>query len=265
MNTDAFFTTGKQHNVCQDYALAQSGLILLSDGCSSSPHTDVGSRLICHMAQIHGPADGVAQARLLLEVLALPDETLDATLLSARWDPTSRSVQVTVHGDGVVVARRRDGTRLIISTSYPSGAPLYPNYDLDRSRRDRYATEFGTRQVVTSYDGDDVSEKEVVILGPEGWGSPVTSYGFNADQFDLVLLFSDGALSFRKPVGTSGMTEAVPLPVVVDEMLAIKGFVGEFLTRRAKRFLKDVAAKGWHHDDDFSVAGMYLGAEVSNG
>jgi hypothetical protein len=46
---------------------------------------------------------------------------------------------------------------------------------------------------------------------------------------------------------------------VVAEMLAIKGFAGEFVTRRAKRFLKDTVAKGWHHDDDFAVAGIFLG------
>ena len=51
------------------------------------------------------------------------------------------------------------------------------------------------------------------------------------------------------------------LDVVVDEMLALKGYAGVFLQRRVTRFLKDAQARGWHHDDDFAVAGIYLGAD----
>ena len=50
-HADAAFTIGKTHAVCQDYALAQNAsdtsplrATWLSDGCSSSPHTDIGAR-----------------------------------------------------------------------------------------------------------------------------------------------------------------------------------------------------------------------------
>lgn len=258
MNTDAFFTTGKQHNVCQDYALASRDVVVLSDGCSSSPHTDVGARLLCRMVLQHG-SEGLVRAQALLAPLGLPPESLDATLLMARWNPSTRSVQVFVHGDGLVVARRRDGTHLVIDTSYPSGAPLYPSYDVDLARRERYAKEFGTRRLTTTYDNGTKVETETMILGEGGWSSPVITYEFFADMFDLVLLLSDGAHTFRSPVGLLGATEAVPLATVIGEMLAIKGFAGEFITRRAKKFLKDATAKGWHHDDDFSVAALHIG------
>lgn len=263
MNTDAFFTTGKQHNVCQDYALASRDVVVLSDGCSSSPHTDVGARLLCRMVLQHGSAEGLVRAQALLEPLGLPPESLDATLLMARWDPSTRSVQVSVHGDGLVVARRRDGTHLVIDTSYPSGAPLYPSYDVDLARRDRYALEFGTTRRTTTYDNGTQVETEAEVLGEGGGSTTVTTYEFYADMFDLVILLSDGAHTFRRPLGMSGATEAVPLSTVIGEVLAIKGFVGEFVTRRAKKFLKNAIAKGWHHDDDFSVAAIYLG-EISS-
>ena len=50
-NADAFFSIGKTHMVCEDYARAgtqQNGLpyALVCDGCSSSPDTDIGARLL---------------------------------------------------------------------------------------------------------------------------------------------------------------------------------------------------------------------------
>lgn len=259
MNTDTFFTMGKQHNVCQDYAIASRDMVVLSDGCSSSPHTDVGVRLLCQMVVLHGPDEGLRKASEIREMMGLPPESLDATLLLARWNSSTRSVQVSVHGDGLVVARRRDGTHLVIDTSYPSGAPLYPSYDVDPVRRERYAKEFGTRRLTTTYDNGTKVETETTVLGENGWSSPAVTHEFYADQFDLVLLLSDGVHTFRSPVGLLGVPESVPLAAVIGEMLAIKGFAGEFITRRAKKFLKDITAKGWHHDDDFSVAALHIG------
>ena len=57
MNADSVFNIGATHAVCQDYVIARSGettfgspnagpYIILSDGCSSSPDTDMGARLL---------------------------------------------------------------------------------------------------------------------------------------------------------------------------------------------------------------------------
>ena len=49
--TDAFFSIGKTHMVCQDYARsgttrAGHPYAIVCDGCSSSPDTDLGSRFL---------------------------------------------------------------------------------------------------------------------------------------------------------------------------------------------------------------------------
>lgn len=253
MNSDVFFTTGKTHMVCQDYAaVVGDGHIVLSDGCSSSPHTDFGARLLCRTAAQHGILAACDAAAPLLSPLTLPEQSLDATILSA--EHKEGIVQVQMIGDGVVVGRKRNGDCTVIVVEYPSGAPRYLSYDLDPLRRTRYISEFGEVMRVT-VDG--------VVTGYLLKDDPVVPFAiaFPTTEYDLILLFSDGVQSFHRPVpnSTCGATAPVPLAEVLAEMLAIKGFVGQFIVRRAKRFLKDTGAKGWVHDDDFSVAALYIG------
>ena len=72
---------------------------------------------------------------------------------------------------------------------------------------------------------------------------------------DLLLIASDGIESFQTANG-----EPVPVEEVIDEILAIKNFKGEFLSRRCSRFLsKTCVERGWKHADDFAIAGIYVG------
>lgn len=260
--TDAVFATGRQHRVCQDYAAEAPDRVVLSDGCSSSPHTDFGARLICRAALLHGTADAATRALPLLEPLGLPLEALDATLLTAEWSPATASVRASVHGDGVIVARRRDGVVIIVEVEYPSGAPLYPSYDLDAARKARYLVEFGAARRVTTRHDDEVAVWNDTVHDGVAWTSGLVVREFFASLFDLVLVLSDGAQTFRRPVAGShdGRTEAVPLAEVVHELLAVKVFTPSFLTRRVNRFLRDATTRGWSHDDDFSVAAVHMEA-----
>lgn len=247
MPTDAFFMMGHQHLVCQDYATAGPDFVALADGCSSSPHTDFGARLLCRMAGQHPVTEVIHAAAPLLRPLGLPETSLDATLLFARH--RDDAVEVYGAGDGVVVARRRDGRHTTHVVSYPSGAPRYLSYDLCPTRSARYDQEFGRIQLHTI----DGAAPLPVDAGPQRWSWPVAEY-------DLILVLSDGALSFRRPTATG--TEPVPVAEIVSAMLAIKTFSGAFLARRARRFLLEASAQGWVHDDDFAVAAIYVGEVV---
>src|SRR6476659_1428102 len=46
MNADATINIGATHALCQDYVIAKDRHVILSDGCSSSPDTDIGARLL---------------------------------------------------------------------------------------------------------------------------------------------------------------------------------------------------------------------------
>ena len=55
MNANSTFSIGKNHIVCEDYALAYTGPIItyaiVSDGCSSSPDVDFGARCLAMSAK----------------------------------------------------------------------------------------------------------------------------------------------------------------------------------------------------------------------
>src|SRR5829696_1533345 len=153
MNADSAFQMGSTHAVCQDYAVAGAcaatadgagvpcrPYVILSDGCSSSPDTDTGARLLVKAAERllresgGPPADGLAglhaeAARLALswaELLGLRPQAVDATLLTAHLD--GGELVVGCSGDGVVCLQTAGGALDAYVVSYPAGYPVYPSY-----------------------------------------------------------------------------------------------------------------------------------------
>lgn len=268
MGTDFFFRMGHSHTVCQDYALAgkHGGIqfACLSDGCSGihkpeilgSPNTDFGARFLVRAAieSLESMAAGVFPAETLIrraqhmaEIAGLGLEALDATLLVAIKTP--EGVKVYQTGDGVVAARRKSGEIQYYSRQFEGNAPYYLSYILHN--REAYEK---TVFYVKEHEGN---------INSEGFWSPrvytynismVREYFFPKEEFDIVLLMSDGAESFQRADKTS-----VAVQDVVDQMFAFKGLLGEFIGRRCNRFFsKFCVENGWRHYDDFSVAGIVL-------
>lgn len=264
MHTDSAYVIGASHEVCQDYARAvvRNGraLAVVSDGCSSSPDTDIGARLCVLSRLLPGNTDvdrwlPAANGRCI--GLNLPTATLDATL--AVVDVCQDWVEVCVHGDGYVVARNRARTDLI-AIQYPDGFPAYPVYMLDAARTEVFHKRSAGRQIVryhrlaTPTWEAQAEEPPFINRFP---GTPSFQLGFAALQVDLVAVLTDGFGSFRRP-GPTG-PEPVPITEVIDRLFQFKLYSGLFVKRRLKRFLKDVKAEGWVHDDDLGIAAIYLG------
>src|SRR5687767_4212886 len=145
MNADCVFTIGFTHSICQDYAVAVPGFtsngveagpyIALSDGCSSSPDTDVGARLLTRatrrilsggmdVTELHKQSAGLALH--WANILGLPAQSVDGTLLTAHLNRDDLIIGCS--GDGVVVLETRDGRVDVHAISSPSGYPFYPCY-----------------------------------------------------------------------------------------------------------------------------------------
>lgn len=292
-NADSFFAQGKTHMVCQDYAtsgVTERGhrYAIVCDGCSSSPDTDIGARLVarsaalemrtvCFGEQVNGGwgSDSmrlVGRERRIIDTAAnaaneidVDLRCLDSTLVAAyrstdkrQGHPVREGVRVSMRGDGVAVARGRDGGFAMYVVDHEKNAPRYLSYELEKDRLEGYLKKYGQR-----------SRRRLYMSG-SGWmdefttefeGHPSDQF-FPAEEFDLVVVLSDGVQTFQRMArtGTSKMLEDVPVEQVVERLLKIKGTKGEFLKRRCRKFLSNYCALNeWQHYDDFSAAAIWMG------
>lgn len=284
MYSDFHFAIGSSHKVCQDYALAGeangSFFAAVADGCSSSPHTDLGARFLCHGAQqalmLSSENEFFFRGVLPLAASFLgkwgpSPECLDSTILFVRTIPGL--IHVFGCGDGLIAARRRDGSIYVTELEYNNNAPAYLSYQLDQQRMDTYSKgilssganlgECGfrtTREYLT-----DASVMEWAELLDDNYTEKVTKHpddfwwvkAYAREAFDLVVVMSDGVRSFQEK--KDGVLTPVPLLAVLRQLLKFKTIKGEFVTRRCKRFLgKFCEQSGWSHYDDFAMAAVYV-------
>lgn len=271
LSSDAYFAKGARHRVCEDYAMAgwDEGVpyAVVSDGCSSSPMTDVGARLLAHSARRELERRGaldvskvLRRARLSQRALGLVEESLDATLLMA-WQEGDR-VRVVAVGDGVIVARRRSGLYETWRIE-EQGAPVYLSY-LDSPERQRalFAAGYGERTVHHHCEVWTCTHSTATqwLGGAEGALDDKTvafTLSLPAQDLDQLLLLSDGVMSFEERSGSR--VRPIPFDEVATELMAFKSTQGAFIERRARRFLnKTCEERGWSHYDDISIAGFVV-------
>ena len=163
---DSFFNIGQDHlksaSPCQDYTISDRFGVLpygiVSDGCSSSGKTDLGSRFVVLSTQkiihegfcpfflkdIDNLRDSLVEKLYRIKrEYRLTDFDLDATLglvMSVPRFETFMKKEIYVakaymFGDGVL-SYQCDDTLTILSLHWAGNMPGYPSYYLDRSRRD---------------------------------------------------------------------------------------------------------------------------------
>ena len=230
MSTAAAYAIGTSHTVCQDYARRSDHLALLSDGCSGSPDTDIGARLLVTAALMEPvidaalPRRAAARARqwALAQGLGVPERApgcLDATLLLA-WRRGAH-LHALVAGDGAVAMRNRSGG-IVLHRIDHGAAPPYPIYHHQPERLACLSAP----------------------IAPMVFSAPV-------DEVDMMAVISDGVFTFTGPQGP------VPAETIAAELLAVRAPVGDFFTRRLRRFTRRTCRdRGWQHHDDLSIAGV---------
>lgn len=213
------------NKLCQDYAIADKDYAIVSDGCSNAKHSDVGARILAHLAEKHiehFEDDDfirliIGQAIGILKDLSLPIEALFATLLVLKGE------KYKVFGDGVVLSLHEFGYSAKIFTSGDTNMPDYPAY---------MAVQGGLRvpphqktSIYESYPGQ-------TFLGRKKG----------------MMVCSDGILSIL----VNGETLD---PVEILRSVHPKNFDGEFVKRTFNKLFK----KDWSPitlTDDFAVAGL---------
>lgn len=253
---DAFFAIGSTHDICQDYALALNisnrSLLIVSDGCSASPSTDIGARILSRCAaqvllEECSISDSVLQqiiegARKLARLMSLPMTALDCTLMIALVQ--DETIEVCIVGDGVLACRHYDGHHQAWEIRYNNNAPAYLNYQADPERLQCFLDEHN------GFCVENLVDNSVV----KGNGADYHRFSFSTSECQQLFLFSDGVSSFP----------GVPISEVLTHLMSIKSTKGRFVLRRGRRFLRKTCRDNhWQNTDDLSIAGMYF--EEENG
>lgn len=295
MNADAAFVTGKTHRVCQDYAradISNGQYAIVADGCSSSPDSDFGSRLL--VKSVENFAIGTFGNNSLLhkqlpttssvfydfaplalrdaiaaqKVLSLGSQSLDATLLLACYregrigdthDDTflDKVIHVQVYGDGFVAARRREsGIIDAYRIEYPSGYPLYLSYSAHAERRARLLKELNNNPATLEgwviETGLDASEPYLSHSDTDVLDDCHHLF-FPIEKYDLVAIFSDGVNTFTDANGVS-----VAWQKVLTELMDVRSSKGEFVQRSMNWLVKECVRRKWSFADDISMAAINL-------
>jgi hypothetical protein len=271
MIADSFVAVGTSHHICQDYVYAGEvngkPLAIVSDGCSSAPHSDWGSRFLTTFLRkeiYQNPSQSLESIYRLVAKLSanqllaldLPKEALRATLLSVSLE--DNNFVAGIWGDGFIFARRRkDGVLVLIKREFTSGAPYYLQYDLENMQA-FYKTEFPgkyTRTCIT-YENDTIMDH---IVHEIDVGMQCCFEQFSLQEYDFVGVMTDGINSFKKSlVDTTSISQYdVKWDELAPVFLAFKSFAGEFVHRRMQRVLKDSIKQNITHYDDLGVAAIY--------
>lgn len=266
MNTDCYIDQGYSHRMCEDYAVVGDNHVIISDGCSSSKHTDIGARILCLSAQevltkFFDESDGESfdyffmrklmmdKSLRIIQNLGLPTNCLDATLLMlfVRGD----KVYIAIYGDGYVAITLKSGQQIFWKFDFPQNAPYYPSYCIYHWRDQMYKKEVG----------DTFTNSYVETGDMDVWKSfnknPIDSENFHnlrINDVKNILVMTDGVSSFMGR--SSGVAEPISDLDILSTLTNFKVMKGEFIRRRSNATMKRFKKANIDHFDDIAIGGI---------
>lgn len=289
---DCHFNIGAEHisggKPCQDYALSGNhgdiAYAIVSDGCSSGGHTDVGARLITLSAAAaireHSDVEGNAiraraaqdveiRRQLLLggikETLKLEPSDMLATELYVYLTPKGGHVHVA--GDGVVAFVYVGGRVRLHRFDWPNNTPFYPAYiDQLPSFISAHGGDLAARVLIEQvYDYSPTPDNGTSV---ESTVSHSMSDGIRGIHF-LVTAEELRNLAFVV-VCSDGVTRVdnVDWKDATLALLDFKAASGVFAKRRMINFMREARKKGRGPLDDIAFAAVSIvhdSVEVSDG
>jgi hypothetical protein len=237
--TDNFFSIGKSHLVCQDYAWSSpdGDYTSLSDGCSSAGRTEIGAMLIATSKESKQVLD-------CAKILNLKNEDLYATKIEIVYNKFSNSLSYGIFGDGCILECFENHYE-ILDNSFSLNAPFYPAYEW-LNLQEFYNKDFGNQLVTTTVTKLD---KNFNLLEERKEDYYFSDYIVHSNiDAKYILGFSDGIHSFVDENG-------IPISYIeiLKNLTAFKGPINSTsLSRRWRMFQREFKTKGWSHYDDVS-------------
>jgi hypothetical protein len=256
---DSHFSMGRTHLVCEDYARRGHSpfpWVMISDGCSSSNDTDIGSRLLIlaaqkYLSQLNRLPDYdsfgkqvISHTLKIAHSLGVPDNALDATLLLAI--AKGRTIQIYVYGDGFIVLKNKQNDWRIIEFSFTQNAPFYLSYWIDESYRASYQKMLQTPKTLQIYDG-----KNSGLFSFD----KALQYQFSLDEYPLIAITSDGLSKFID----MNHYKPVSIQTLLPQLFDFPSLSGSFVKRRLPAVLSSLETRKILPFDDFST-GVFVDA-----
>ena len=280
MNADSYYEQGAGHIFNQDYAAHGTFLAddrnywyaVVSDGCSSSPDSDIGARFLAksfpEAARIALTGETSVSLReniehILVEKMGqgmgfpLRPSAYDATLVALVYDEFRDVLHSFAWGDGKILYIHRAEHNVLVDIDYESNAPFYLSYRQDVGREILYEETFGMEyaRVTKSFIESDRLEEYV-----EGRMFKQKFIHFTTPEarkyVKFASVFTDGVGTFHKKDNAS---ESIPLHNVYNQLTQYKNTHGEFVKRRMQKVKQFATKEGWQHFDDIGVATISFG------
>jgi serine/threonine protein phosphatase PrpC len=263
ITSDCIFESArKPHKNCQDYAICGDSpfpFLIISDGCGSSDNTDIGSRILTHVAKSNltlfltykGYEDYcksvIENSFYSIKLLQINETCLDATLIVAYI--LNNRINVLMCGDGHIFMLDKKGEIILNEKiSYKNNAPYYLSYMLNKERdkiyRESQGDDFVTVELTYLHN-----DKTFCNIVNNKW---VVSHTINNIEF--IIITSDGIDSFYN----LRTAERIPSDEIIKEVIDFKSKNGEFVKRRIRRMLSDFESKDIYNSDDLSVASFMI-------
>jgi len=281
---DDYFHIGQMHlgsgKPCQDYSFSgvtdEDAFAIVSDGCSTGRHTDVGARIITlstvnalqrWFKSANAPISKLSQfvteqhnyAILKSnEVFNLQRLDMLATCLYVYLTP--KGGLISVQGDGVIAKVYIDGSMVLTVYRWDNNIPLYPAYASDDYRGfiKVHGDSLDLASLKVEYHYHNASgvrvEWQEVSLGEAIKGITQKISGDEVAELSFLAVFTDGVMQ----------VEGIHWEDVVLNLLAFKTLEGEFAKRRMIRFINDSKKNNKKGPlDDISYAVIRVGHQSS--
>jgi len=279
IHIDHLLKIGKTHKICEDYIISGYDpvpYIILSDGCSSSKDTDIGARILCHVAKQYldyhkdsiQSIDEVKMGKyiifkadtLMIQLGLMNISSLDATLTIAYYH--NGSIKIIMYGDGNIVNIYKNDIT-IKTIEYSKSTPYYLSYELDRKRKQTYHDNKIIKTVDKYYIYNPYGEgcTQSLVTGIMDYEKPyISSHTIEPDKDQTILIFSDGISTFFN----KEQQEFLPIKDLIQDFSSFKTLKGEFLQRRLlskKGAITKLEQQGYEHLDDLSIGAFVIGGD----
>lgn len=287
-NTDSIYVIGHNHKVCEDYAY--SGEVanpdvdnlyyaIICDGCSSTPDSDIGARLLAHGFKnflrkmgrnIHYYHERPIEMYedLCYHMKRTIHNSAEAVGLSPySFVTTIRAIVVikdklfcfhfgdgyTIHQQDVEFTPDEIKRSYLASTEFSSNAPYYFKNHIDKREREIYCRDYENYSI--THNGFLYDNPECFIDSKNHFYC-VKSLNDLPDGNHIFTVTSDGIDTFytfdeeRKQVN-------IPVETIMGRAFAFKNFRGDFIQRRFNRFFKEIKKEDIMHYDDISIASIF--------